>query len=52
MKKTNLFTNGVIWFGAAVSIAEIEAGLQTGANWSAVVLGHLFGGLLLFHIFS
>ncbi len=48
MKKTNLFTNGVIWFGAAVSIAEIEAGLQTGANWSAVVLGHLFGGLLLF----
>ena len=48
---------GLVWFGAAVSIAEIEAGAALapaavdGRGWSvigAVLLGHLFGGALLF----
>lgn len=48
MKKTGVFANGLIWFGAAVSIAEIEAGTAIGGNWSALVAGHLLGGLMLF----
>ena len=48
---------GLVWFGAAVSIAEIEAGAALapaaagGRGWpvlGAVLLGHLFGGELLF----
>ena len=48
---------GLVWFGAAVSIAEIEAGAALapaavgGRGWSvlgAILLGHLFGGALLF----
>ena len=48
MKKTGVFANGLIWFGAAVSIAEIEAGCSIGGNWSALIAGHLLGGLMLF----
>lgn len=48
MKKTGVFANGFIWFGAAVSIAEIEAGTTIGGNWSALIAGHLLGGLMLF----
>ena len=48
MNKTGVFNHGLIWFGAAVSVAEIEAGLQSGGNWTALVLGHLLGGVLLF----
>lgn len=48
MKKTGVFANGLIWFGAAVSIAEIEAGCSMGGHWAALVAGHLFGGVLLF----
>ncbi len=49
MKKTGgVFSNGVIWFGAAISLAEIEAGLSIGGDWSALVAGHVFGGSLLF----
>lgn len=43
MKKTGVFANGLIWFGAAVSIAEIEAGCSIGGNWSALIAGHLLG---------
>lgn len=48
---------GLVWFGAAVSIAEIEAGSalapaaaggRSGTVLGAVLLGHLFGGALLF----
>lgn len=58
-RKTSVFRNGLIWFGAAVSIAEIEAGIQIssfvenhtiGAMLGAVLLGHLLGGLLLFGV--
>ena len=48
MKRTSVYANGVIWFGAAVSVAEIEAGIQSGGNWPALILGHLLGGALLF----
>lgn len=47
---TGIFANGLIWFGAAVSVAEIEAGLQSGNNWAALILGHLLGGALLFAV--
>ena len=50
MKKTGLLANGIIWFGAAVSIAEIEAGTAIGGNWAALIAGHLLGGLMLFAV--
>lgn len=50
---TGLFENGLIWFGAALSIAEIitgvafaPLGLAKGA--AAILLGHLIGCILLF----
>jgi len=46
--KKGVFAHGVMWFGAAVSVAEIETGLQSGGNWRALVYGHLLGGVLLF----
>ena len=39
---------GLIWFGAAISLAEIEAGLWSRGSLSAVILGHVLGGLMLF----
>ena len=52
-KRTSVTENGLIWFGAAVSIAEIltgtylaPLGLQKGLL--AVVTGHLIGCILLF----
>ena len=52
-KKTSLFANGLIWFGAAVSIAEIITGalvapLGLGKGLAAILLGHLIGCTLLF----
>ena len=50
---------GMVWFGAAVSIAEIQTGIDIAANaqgasfrpavW-AILAGHIAGGLLLFAI--
>jgi len=48
MKKSSCVALGAIWFGAAVSVAEIEAGIQSGGNWPALICGHVLGGLLLF----
>ncbi len=52
-KKTSLYENGLIWFGAGVSLAEIltgtyfaPLGFQTGL--AAVLLGHIVGCVLLF----
>lgn len=51
---TSLFTNGVIWFGVAISVSEIEAGIEIGAAsdwnsiWAPLILGHVLGGILLF----
>ncbi|MGN0844334.1 MAG: putative hydroxymethylpyrimidine transporter CytX [Kiritimatiellia bacterium] len=56
---TSVFSNGLIWFGAAVSIAEIEVGTQLASSAAggrfgmvllAMLLGHIVGGFLLFGI--
>ena len=52
-KQTSLFENGLIWFGAAVSIAEILTGtyfapLGLSRALIAIFIGHLIGCILLF----
>ncbi len=52
-KRTSTFENGLIWFGAAVSIAEILTGtylapLGFGRGLLAIILGHIIGCALLF----
>ena len=52
-KRTNLFENGLIWFGAGVSIAEIVTGtylapLGFGKGLAAILVGHVIGCVLLF----
>lgn len=55
-KRTGLFSNGIIWFGVAISVSEIEAGIEIGAAaardslWLPLVLGHILGGILLFFV--
>ena len=52
-RRTGIFENGLIWFGAGVSIAEIltgtylaPLGFQTGLT--AIIVGHIIGCLMLF----
>ena len=51
---TGLFSNAVIWFGVAISVSEIEAGIQLASSapintiWLPLILGHIIGGTLLF----
>ena len=50
---TNVFSNALIWFGAAVSIAEILTGtyfapLGFSKGTAAILIGHLIGCVLLF----
>lgn len=52
-KRTSVFENGLIWFGAAVSIAEILTGtyfapLGFGKGILAILLGHIIGCVMLF----
>ncbi|MDU6630537.1 MAG: putative hydroxymethylpyrimidine transporter CytX [Lachnoanaerobaculum sp.] len=52
-KKTSVLENGLIWFGAAVSIAEILTGTYFASlgflkGLFAIVLGHIVGCILLF----
>ena len=52
-RKTSLYENGLIWFGAAVSIAEIVTGtlfapLGFAKGFAAIVIGHIIGCALLF----
>lgn len=52
-KRTSVFENGLIWFGAAVSISEILTGtyfasLGFGRGLAAIVLGHIIGCAMLF----
>lgn len=52
-KRTSVFENGLIWFGAGVSIAEILTGtylapLGFGKGLAAILVGHIIGCLLLF----
>ena len=52
--RTGLFTNAIIWFGVAISVSEIIAGIQIGSAapinsiWIPLILGHIVGGILLF----
>lgn len=52
-KKTSSFSNGLIWFGAAVSIAEILTGtffapLGFGKGLLAIIIGHVIGCVLFY----
>lgn len=52
-RRTSLFENGLIWFGAGVSIAEILTGtyfapLGFGKGILAILIGHVIGCALLF----
>ena len=52
-KRTSIFENGLIWFGAGVSIAEILTGtylapLGFSKGLMAIILGHIIGCLMLF----
>ena len=52
-RRTSIFENGLIWFGAGVSLAEILTGtyfapLGFAAGLSAILVGHLIGCIMLF----
>ncbi len=52
-KRTSVFENGLIWFGAAVSIAEILTGtyfasLGFNKGLLAIIIGHIIGCAMLF----
>jgi len=52
-KRTSVFENGLIWFGAAVSIAEILTGtyfapLGFNKGILAIIIGHMIGCVVLF----
>lgn len=52
-KRTSVFENGLIWFGAGVSIAEILTGtyladLGFGKGLLAIIAGHIIGCTMLF----
>ncbi len=52
-KRTSVFENSLIWFGAGVSIAEILTGTYIGSlgfnrGLAAIILGHVIGCVLLF----
>ena len=52
-KKTSVFQNALIWFGAGVSIAEILTGtyfapLGMARGLAAILVGHIIGCVMLF----
>ena len=52
-RRTSLVENGLIWFGAGVSIAEILTGtyfssLGFGRGLAAILVGHVIGCIMLF----
>ena len=52
-RKTSVFSNGLIWFGAGVSLAEILTGtyyapLGFGRGLLAILIGHVIGCAMLF----
>lgn len=52
-RRTSIFENGLIWFGAGVSLAEILTGtyfapLGFATGLSAILIGHLIGCIMLF----
>ena len=52
-KKTSIFENALIWFGAGVSLAEIQTGMELASigiekGILAIIIGHIIGCVLLF----
>lgn len=52
-KRTSIFENGLIWFGAGVSLAEILtgtyfAGMGFKSGLAAIITGHVIGCIMLF----
>ena len=54
--RTGIFTNMIIWFGVAISVSEIQAGIQIGSAapinsiWIPLILGHVIGGIMLYFV--
>ena len=54
--RTGLLTNTIIWFGVAISVSEIQAGIQIASAspidsiWVPLILGHIIGGIFLFFV--
>lgn len=53
MNRTSTFSNGLIWFGAGVSIAEILTGtyfstLGFSKALLAIIIGHIIGGVMMY----
>ena len=54
--RTGIFTNMIIWFGVAISVSEIQAGIQIGSAapidsiWVPLILGHVIGGIMLYFV--
>ncbi len=55
-KRTSVFTNGMIWFGVAISVSEIVCGIEIGEAakleniWFPLILGHVLGGIMLYFV--
>lgn len=55
-KRTSIFTNGMIWFGVAISVSEIVCGIEIGEAaklsdiWFPLILGHVLGGIMLYFV--
>ena len=55
-KRTGILSNGIIWFGAAVSVSEIACGIEIGEAakleniWIPLILGHVLGGAMLYFV--
>lgn len=55
-KRTSIFTNGMIWFGVAISVSEIVCGIEIGEAakleniWVPLILGHVLGGIMLYFV--
>lgn len=52
-KRTSIFENGLVWFGAGVSLAEILTGtyfapLGFAKGFAAIITGHIIGCIMLF----
>ena len=52
-RKTSAFSNGLLWFGAGISIAEILTGMLLAPlgfvrALEAIILGHVIGGIIMY----
>lgn len=52
-KRTSVYSNALVWFGAGVSIAEIITGtyyapLGFMKGLAAIIIGHIIGGIMMF----